>query len=45
MKNLLVWAMPALILIEDESGTELHKEHHSRAVGLKRGLAAAEKDD
>ena len=31
-KNLLVWSKPALILSEDESGTELHKEHHSRAA-------------
>ena len=36
--NLLVWAIPALILSEDESGTELRKEH-SRAAELKQRLA------
>ena len=45
MLNLLVWAIPVLILSEDEAVTELHKEHHSRAAGLKQRLAAAELDE
>ena len=43
--NLLVWAMPALILSEDEASTELHKEHHSRSAGLNQRLAEAERDE
>ena len=43
--NLLVWAMPALILGEDEASTELHKEHHSRSAGLNQRLAEAERDE
>ena len=45
MKNLLVWAIPALIWSEDESATELHREHHSRTAGLHQSLAAAEKGE
>ena len=45
MLNLLVWATPALILSEDEAGTELHEEHHSRAAGLNQRLAAAGLDE
>ena len=45
MKNLLVWAIPAQILSEDESSTEVHREHHSRAAGLNQELAAAEKHE
>ena len=41
MLNLLVWAMPALILSEDEASVELHKEHHSRSAGLNQRLAEA----
>ena len=43
--NLLVWAMPALTMSEDEASTELHKEHHSRSVGLDQRLAEAERDE
>ena len=43
--NLLVWAMPALILSEDEASTELHKEHHSKSAGLLQRLAEAERDE
>ena len=43
--NLFVWAMPALILSEDEASTELHKEHHSRSAGLNQRLAEAERDE
>ena len=39
MLNLLVWAIPRLVLSEDKAGTELHKEHHSRAAGLNQRLA------
>ena len=45
MLNLLILAIPALILGEDEVGTELHKEHHSRAARLNQRLAAAELDE
>ena len=45
MLNLLVWAMPALILSEDEAETELHNEHHSRTAGLNQRLAAAGQDE
>ena len=45
MLNLLVWAMPALILSEDEPSTELHKEHHSRSAGLNQRLAEAEQEE
>ena len=45
MLNLLVWAMPALKLSEDEASTELHKEHHSRSAGLNQRLAEAERDE
>ena len=45
MLNLLVWAMPALILSEDEASTVLHKEHHSRSAGLNQRLAEAERDE
>ena len=45
MLNLLVWAIPALILSGDEAGTELHKEHHPRAAGLNQRLAAAEQEE
>ena len=41
--NLLVWAMLALILSEDEASTEPHKEHHSRSAGLNQRLAEAER--
>ena len=41
ISNLLVQVIPALILSEDEVGTELHKEHHSRVAGLNQRLAAA----
>ena len=34
VENLLVWAIPTLTLSEDDPGTELHKEHRSRAAGL-----------
>ena len=43
--NLLMWAMPALMLSEDEASTELHKEHHSRSAGLTQRLAEAERDE
>ena len=43
--NLLVWAMPALTVSEDEASTELHKEHHSRSAGLNQRLAEAERDE
>ena len=43
--NLLVWAIPALILSEDEAGADLHKEHHSKTAGLNQRLAAAEKNE
>ena len=45
MLNLLVWAMPSLILSEDETSTELHKEHHSKSAGLNRRLAEADRDE
>ena len=45
MLNLLVWAIPALILSEDDTSTELHKEHHSKAAGLNQRLAEAERDE
>ena len=45
MSNLLVWATPALILSEDEAGTELHKERQSRVAGLNQRLAAAEQGE
>ena len=45
MLNLLVWAIPALILREDEAETELHNEHHSRTAGLNQRLAAAGQDE
>ena len=45
MQNLLVWAMPALILSEDEASTELPKEHDSRSAGLNQRLAEAERDE
>ena len=43
--NLLVWAIPALILSEDDTTLELHKEHHSKAAGLNQRLAQAERDE
>ena len=45
MLNLLVWAIPAVVLSEVETGTELHQEHHPRAAGLNQRLAAAEQDE
>ena len=36
--NLLVWAIPTLILREDEAATELHKQHHSRDSNGMDGL-------
>ena len=45
MLNILVWAIPALILSEDDTSTELHKEHHSKAAGLNQRLAEAERDE
>ena len=45
MLNLLVWAIPALTLSEDDTSTELHKEHHSKAAGLNQRLAEAERDE
>ena len=45
MLNLLVWAIPALILSEDDTSMVLHKEHHSKAAGLNRRLAEAERDE
>ena len=45
MLNLLVWAIPALLLSEDDTSTELHKEHHSKAAGLNQRLAEAERDE
>ena len=33
-----------LILSEDEAGTGLHREHHSKTAGLNQRLAAAEGD-
>ena len=45
MMNLLVWATPDLILVEHETGAELHKEHHSRTAELHPRLTAPEKDD
>ena len=44
-EELAAWAIPALILSEDEPGTELDKEHHSRAARLNQRLAAAAKSD
>ena len=43
--NLLVWAIPAMILSDDEAGRELRKEHKSKTAGLNQRLAAAEGDD
>ena len=43
--NLLVWAIPALLLSEDDASVELHKEHHSKTAGLNQRLAEAERDD
>ena len=45
MLNLLVWAIPALILSEDDTLTELHKEHHSKTAGLNQRLAQAEREE
>ena len=45
MLNLLACAIPVLTLSEDETGTELHKEDHSRAAGLNQRLATAEQDE
>ena len=45
MLNLLVWAIPALLLSEDDTSAELHKEHHSKAAGLNQRLAEAERDE
>ena len=33
------------MLSEDDAGTELHKEHHSRGAGLNRRLAAVEQGE
>ena len=43
--DLLVWAMSALILSEDDESTDLHKEHHSRSAGLDQRLAEPEQDE
>ena len=45
MLNLLVWAIPALLLSEDDTSVELHKEHHSKTAGLNQRLAEAERDE
>ena len=45
MLNLLVWAIPALLLSEDDTSIELHKEHRSKAAGLNQRLAEAERDE
>ena len=45
MLNLLVWAIPALLLSEDDTSIELHKEHHSKTAGLNQRLAEAERDE
>ena len=45
MLNLLVWAIPALLLSEDDTSVELHKEHHSKTTGLNQRLAEAERDE
>ena len=41
--NMLVWAIPALILHKVAGEEQLHKTHHSRAARLRQRLAAAEK--
>ena len=45
MLNLLVWAKPALLLSEDDTSIELHKEHHSKSASLNQRLAEAERDE
>ena len=44
MLNLLVWAIPALLLSEDDATVELHKEHHSKTAGLNQRLALRPKE-
>ena len=45
MLNLLVWAIPALLLSEDDTSIELHKEHHSKSASLNQRLAEAEREE
>ena len=45
MLNLLVWAIPALLLSEDDTSIELHKEHHSKSASLNQRLAEAENEE